>query len=60
MSEVSRRSSLKSLGVMGAAIALGGAAAAQSTSDSKPAARPDKPVPDVSNVAVERFTKGHA
>ncbi|MGE5359967.1 MAG: twin-arginine translocation signal domain-containing protein [Bacteroidales bacterium] len=60
MSEVSRRSSLKRLGVMGAAIALGGAASAQSTSDSKPGQAHDKAVPDVSDVAVERFSKGHA
>ncbi len=55
---VTRRAGLKGLGAMGAVMALGGVAAAQE--QAKPAAAPDKPASNVVDVAVERFTKGHA
>ncbi len=57
---VSRRASLKSLGAIGAVAVLGGVAAAQSPAESKPAGGPDKPASNAIDVAVDRFTKGHA
>ncbi len=57
---VSRRASLKGLGAMGAVVALGGVAAAQSAAQPKPAGSQDKAMPNVADVAAERFTKGHA
>ncbi len=55
---VSRRASLKGLGAIGAAVALGGIAAAQGPSN--PAGVPEKPASNPIDVSVERFTKGHA
>ncbi len=58
---MSRRASLKSLGTMGAVVVLGGVAAAQAPAEVKPAARAqDKPPLSVVDLAVDRFTKGHA
>ncbi len=56
---VSRRESLKSLGTMGAVIALGGVAAAQSPAAPKPAAGAGQSV-DVVEVAAGRMAKGHS
>jgi hypothetical protein len=55
---VSRRTGLKGLGMIGAAIALGGPAAAQNAGD----ARADKPKPatSVADVAAARMAKGHS
>ncbi len=57
---VSRRASLKVLGATGAAMALGGVAAAQSPVDAKASAGQDKPATNVVDLAVDRFSKGHA
>jgi hypothetical protein len=57
---VSRRASLKRLGAMGAAVALGGVAAAQAPAESKPAGNQDKPPVNPVDLAADRFTKGHA
>ncbi len=58
---VSRRESLISLGAIGAAMAFGGAAAAQSPGDAKPAqGDKDKPAANVVDVAVGRMAKGHS
>ncbi len=58
---VSRRASLKSLGVMGAAAILGPAVAAQTPADPKPVQsdQPKQPA-NVVDVAADRFTKGHS
>lgn len=57
---VSRRASLKGLGAMGAAMALGGVAAAQAPAGAKPSGSEEKPVLNVIDVAADRFAKGHA
>ncbi len=57
---VTRRASLKTLGAMGAVMALGGVAAAQKPEPPTPAGAQDKPAPNVVQIAVDRFTKGHA
>ncbi len=63
---VSRRASLKQLGVMGAAMVLGGAASVQTPVDQKPADQ--KPAPteqtklssNVVDVAVGRMANGYS
>lgn len=58
---VSRRASLKGLGAIGAAIALGGTAAAQAPTEPKPArSTPGKPAVNIVDLAAERFAKGHS
>ncbi len=58
---MSRRASLKGLGTLGAAVVLGEVAAAQNPADPKPAAPAQgKTSASVVDVAVDRFTKGHA
>ncbi len=57
---VSRRASLKILGATGAAMALGGVAAAQSPVDGTAPAGQDKPATNAVDLAVDRFSKGHA
>ncbi len=70
---VSRRASLKSLGAVGAAIVLGGGAAASQQVGTKPQAEtkpqvepkpaksdPEKPAGSVVDVAATRMTKGHS
>jgi hypothetical protein len=58
---VSRRASLKSLGVIGAAVVFGGAASAQVPAESKPAgSAKDKPPVNVVDLAADRFAKGHS
>ncbi len=66
---VSRRASLKSLGVMGAAAVLGPAVAAQTPVEPKPVQsdQPKQPANDqakqpinVVDVAADRFVKGHS
>ena len=58
---VSRRASLKSLGAMGAVMALGGPAAASPQADPKPVKGDQaKPPVNVVDVATGRFAKGHS
>jgi|PlaIllAssembly_1097288.scaffolds.fasta_scaffold984826_1 hypothetical protein len=58
---VSRRASLKGLGAMGAAIALGGAVPAQAQAELKPARNNQDKLPaSVADLAVARFGKGHS
>jgi len=58
---VSRRTSLKSLGTMGAALVLGQAAAAAGRTGSPPAERSqEKTMGNVVEVAADRFTKGYS
>ncbi len=64
---VSRRASLKSLGAVGAAIMLGGAAPTshqadpKAQGDAKPAqGDKEKPAANVVDVAVGRMAKGHS
>jgi hypothetical protein len=60
-SSVSRRASLKSLGAVGASIALGGPAAAMRQAEPRPApAGQEKPRVDIVDVATGRFAKGHS
>lgn len=58
---VSRRASLKSLGTVGAALVLGGPAAAARQGEPKAAASTqDKQPTSVVDVATGRFVKGHS
>lgn len=58
---VSRRASLKSLGAVGAALVLGGpAAAAAPQGEPKAASTQDKQPTSVVDVASGRFMKGHS
>ena len=58
---VSRRASLKSLGVAGAALAIGGPAIAAQQTESKPTGSgQDKQTLSVVDVATDRFMKGHS
>ncbi len=58
---VSRRATLKGLGAVGAAIALGGPVAAQAPAGAKPAGGgQDKQATSPVDVAAERFAKGHS
>ncbi len=58
---VSRRASLKSLGAVGAVLALGGPAAAARQATPKPAGgTQDKQTVNVVDVATGRFMKGHS
>jgi hypothetical protein len=58
---VSRRASLKGLGTMGAALALGQAAAAAGPTGSRPAeGSQEKTMVDVVEVATGRMAKGHS
>jgi len=57
----SRRAALRSLGAMGAVIALGGTAAGQSAAETKPTKSDAvKQAANPVDVAVERFAKGHS
>ncbi len=55
---VSRRGSLKTLGAAGAALVLGGPAAA--ASQAQPAGGPDRQPTNVVDVATGRFAKGYS
>ncbi len=58
---VSRRASLKGLGAMGAAMVLGGAAPTAQQAAAKPVpGAQDKQAPNLADVAVTRFNKGHS
>jgi hypothetical protein len=58
---VSRRASLKGLGVLGVAVALGASSAAQSPAEPRRAAGDqDKPGANPVDLAVDRFSKGHS
>ncbi len=57
---VSRRASLRSLGVAGAALVLGGPAASGRAEHRSAANDQDKPPVDAVDVATNRFVKGHS
>lgn len=57
---VSRRESLKTLGVVGAAIALGDAVAAQEPAPKAAASAQARPAANVVEVASSRMGKGHS